>query len=123
MRLLVASEADPASVAQREALLRLASWEEVGDFRGSRALRYKSFALVTIDDLHLYHDHLDRDVQAVFGESPEVVVFLSKHRSESATPSLTVHPIGNFGPAEYGGQARTPAPPPPPRLAEGPPPV
>ena len=107
MRLLVASEADPASVAQREALLRLASWEEAGDFRGSRALRYKSFALVTIDDLHLYHDHVDRDVQAVFGESPEVVVFLSKHRSESATPSLTVHPIGNFGPAEYGGQAET----------------
>ena len=107
MRLLVASAADPASVTQREALLRLASWEEAGNFRGSPALIHGEFALVTIEDLHLYHDHVDRDATALFGESPEVVVFLSKHRSESATPSLTVHPIGNFGPAEYGGRAGT----------------
>jgi len=104
MRLLVASAADPASVTQREALLRVASWEDAGSFQGSRALRHGEFALITIEDLHLYHDHVDRDAKDLFGGSPEVVVFLSKHRSESATPSLTVHPIGNFGPAEYGGQ-------------------
>jgi len=107
MRLLVASAADPASVTQREALLRLASWEEAGNFRGSRVLRHGDFVLVTIEDLHLYHDHVDREARDRFRESPEVVVFLSKHRSESATPSLTVHPIGNFGPAKYGGRAET----------------
>ena len=107
MRLLVTSRQDPASVVQREALLRIPGWEEAGAFAGYPALRRGGSVLVTIPDLHLYHDHVDREAQAVLGEAPEVVVFLSKHRSESGTPSLTVHPIGNFGPADFGGRAGT----------------
>src|SRR2546428_6279353 len=103
MRLAVASILDPASVAQRDALLRVGGWEDAGTFAGQSALRRGDLVLVTIPDLHLYHDHVDREAEAALGEKPEVVVFLSKHRSESGTPSLTVHPIGNFGAADYGG--------------------
>ena len=103
MRLAVASLLDPASVAQRDALLRVGGWEDAGTFAGQSALRRGDLVLVTIPDLHLYHDHVDREAEAALGEKPEVVVFLSKHRSESGTPSLTVHPIGNFGAADYGG--------------------
>ncbi len=36
----------------------------------------------------------------------EKIVFLSKHASEAGTKSLTVHMIGNFGDAKYGGKSR-----------------
>jgi D-aminoacyl-tRNA deacylase len=107
MRLLVASGDDPASLLQREALRRIAPWKEVGDLAGHPAFRHRDSVLVTIPDLHLTHDHVDREAEALLGGAPDVVVFLSKHRSESRTPSLTVHPIGNFGPADFGGSAGT----------------
>jgi len=34
------------------------------------------------------------------------IIFLSKHASEAGTKSLTVHMIGNFGDAKYGGKSR-----------------
>ncbi len=63
--------------------------------------------LATIDGLHLYRDHLDRDLERAFGEPADLVVYLSKHKSESERPSLTVHPIGNPATAEFGGQSET----------------
>jgi len=107
MRLLVASREDPASAVQREALLRIARWEDAGEFAGRPAVRHGEHVLVEISDLHLYHDHMDREARAVLGGTPEVVVFLSKHVSRSGTPSLTVHPIGNPGPADFGGRPGT----------------
>lgn len=35
------------------------------------------------------------------------VIFLSRHSAKSLRPSLTVHPIGNFGTAEFGGRDAT----------------
>ncbi|MHA2238676.1 MAG: D-aminoacyl-tRNA deacylase, partial [Candidatus Hodarchaeales archaeon] len=35
------------------------------------------------------------------------IIFLSRHRAKSLRPSLTVHPIGNFGKAEFGGKDDT----------------
>jgi len=64
-------------------------------------------ALLTIPELHLDRDHLDRDLESSFNERVDLVIYLSKHRSESGRPSLTVHPIGNPGPAEFGGQPET----------------
>jgi D-tyrosyl-tRNA(Tyr) deacylase len=107
MRLLVSSAQDPASGAQREALLRIARWEAAGEFAGRPALRHGDHVLVEIPDVHLYHDHVDREAMTLLGGVPEVVVFLSKHRSGSGTPSLTVHPIGNVGPADFGGRPGT----------------
>ncbi|MFX1516688.1 MAG: D-aminoacyl-tRNA deacylase [Promethearchaeota archaeon] len=34
-------------------------------------------------------------------------IYLSRHSARSLRPSLTVHPIGNFGPAEFGGRDAT----------------
>jgi len=104
VRVLVASEADEASVNQRTALLALAPWEEVDPFEGRPAYRRGDALLLSIGEHHLYRDHLDRDVVAAYGEPVSLVVYLSKHRSESRTPSLTVHPIGNPKTAEFGGQ-------------------
>ncbi len=91
-------------MGQRNALLRRVDWEEAGRFEREPALRYRDLWLVTIPDVHLYHDHVDREAEAALGHRPDVVVFLSKHRSESRTRSLTVHPLGNPGSADYGGR-------------------
>lgn len=37
----------------------------------------------------------------------ELIVFISRHSSQSGTPTLTVHPSGNFANAELGGLPRT----------------
>lgn len=107
VRFLVASEADEASRRQREELLRLASWTSEEPFEGREAWRHRDLILLTIADPHLYRDHLERDLGPAFSSPIELVVYLSKHRSESGRPSLTVHPIGNPGPAEFGGQPGT----------------
>ncbi len=104
MRFLVASEADEASLHQRDALLSLASWGPDAPFEGRPAWRLRETLLVTIGEAHIFRDHLDRDLAAAFAEPVELVVYLSKHRSESRRPSLTVHPIGNPVAAEFGGQ-------------------
>jgi len=36
----------------------------------------------------------------------EKIVFLSRHQSEAGTKSLTVHMLGNFSEAKYGGKSR-----------------
>jgi len=104
VRFFVASEADQASRSQREALLALAPWSSDVAFGGRTSWRWRDTFLVTIPEHHLYRDHLDRDLEGAFGHPADLVVYLSKHRSESRWPSLTVHPIGNPRGAEFGGQ-------------------
>ncbi len=104
MRFLVASEQDEASLNQRAALRDLRSWREEVAFEGRPAYRASGWTLVSIPELHLYRDYLDRDLELGFGQSVELVVYLSKHRSESGRPSLTVHPLGNAHAADLGGQ-------------------
>ncbi len=91
-------------MSQQRALLALATWEEAPAFEGRAAYRRGNALLVTIPESHLYRDHLDRDLARAYGAAPELLVYLSKHRSESRTPSLTVHPIGNPKAAEFGGR-------------------
>ena len=107
VRFFVASEADEASRNQRAALLTLATWESDIAFGGRTSCRWRDTVLVTIPEHHLYRDHLDRDLESAFGETVDLVVYLSKHVSESRRPSLTVHPIGNPRGAEFGGQPET----------------
>src|SRR6267143_3793481 len=107
LRFLVSSEKDEAAGHQRDELLRLASWTRDEPFAGRDTWRLRDLILVAIPELHLDRDHLDRDLEAAFGEPVDLVVYLSKHRSESRRPSLTVHPIGNPRGAQFGGQPET----------------
>src|SRR5256712_741670 len=103
----VAPGAEEGSRNQRDALLALATWESDVAFGGRTSWRWRDVVLVTIPEHHLYRDHLDRDLEGAFGRPVDLVVYLSKHRSESRRPSLTVHPIGNPRAAEFGGQPET----------------
>lgn len=107
MRLLVASLADPASVTIREELRALVPWRDGGTYGDRPVLRRDDDVLLTIEGLHLHEDAVDRLAETLGLGAPDLVVFLSKHRAESGRDSLTVHPIGNFGAAAYGGREET----------------
>lgn len=96
--LIVASEPDPASMNIKERLLKNFNFEEDPPF-----FKFKNFFLYTIKDEHLYHNHIDREVAEFLGESPGLVIFISKHSSKNGIDCLTCHPVGNYGKAELGG--------------------
>lgn len=113
MRLMVCSTEDEASVNIRDALAAAGGWKEEGTFRGRPTMVRGELLMVTIDTLHIYAEDLDREVEEGTGRPVDEVVFLSRHRAASGKPTLTVHPIGNWGRADFGGRAGTLVPPAP----------
>ncbi|HOQ26687.1 MAG TPA: D-aminoacyl-tRNA deacylase [Methanomassiliicoccaceae archaeon] len=104
MRLIICSRKDEASINIADAMLSLAEWAEEGEFKGHPVLRHGDQWLISIDELHIYAEGIDREVEDALGLEVEEIVFLSRHRAASGKPSLTVHPIGNWNKAEYGGR-------------------
>lgn len=109
MRLLVECLADNASVNIADRLRELVDWKEMGLFDGRRVLAHDDLRLITIDEMHITHENLHEQLPPSLVE-PEVVVFLSRHKAASGTPSLSVHPIGNWNQAPYGGREGTVVP-------------
>jgi D-aminoacyl-tRNA deacylase len=107
MRLLMCCTPDAASVNLRDRLLEITDWQEAGRFQGRPFHRLRDMCLATSDGLHIRLDHIDRTFSQETGVQVEEVIFLSKHRAASGKPTLTMHPIGNFGTAEHGGRDRT----------------
>jgi D-aminoacyl-tRNA deacylase len=107
MKLLLCSEADNASVNIRDRILELEDFLHVGDFDDHPVLRFKDLVMVTIRDLHIYAEDIDLLISEKLDIELEAIVFLSRHRAASGIPTLTVHPIGNHGNADFGGRPRT----------------
>jgi len=108
--LIVSSTEDPASTNMKESLLEQTTWEEHGIFCDATVYRHttmKEVVLVTIPDKKIRHENIDTEVHDQLHINPHIAIFLSRHRSKMEEPTLTVHPIGNFGDAEFGGRPRT----------------
>ena len=103
VKLIVTSSGDPASMNIRGKLLEMRDWREEGRFEGHPALRTDDFAMVLTDRIHLEEDHIDGRAASELEERFSTTVFASKHSSESRIPTLTVHPVGNYSKAEFGG--------------------
>lgn len=112
MNLIISSEADTASINLRDRLLENAEWKEDGEFKGHIIWRlakdYGSFCLegtrlITLNKLHIHAEKIDSEWFEETSIKIENIVFLSRHKAASGRPSLTVHPIGNWGKADYGG--------------------
>ena len=107
MRLFVCSLEDVASVNIRDRLLEKGDFGVRGEYEGNLVKCLVDTAMITIREKHLFADNLDQHFTDRLGVKVDEVVFLSKHRSESKIPTLTVHPIGNYGNAEFGGKKGT----------------
>ena len=104
---MVCSLKDVASINIAEAMRAAVDWTEAGEFKGRPVLRRGDLWMVSIDGLHIHAEGIDAEVEKTVGQRVDEVVFLSKHRAASGRPSLTVHPIGNWNGAEFGGRERT----------------
>lgn len=104
MMLIVISKNDTASLNISRNLLGLADWKDEGEFLGNPLYSSGDFYMGTIDEEHLLHDGIDQEFEDSTGIRPEIVIYASRHRSESGLRSLTVHTPGNFSKAELGGR-------------------
>jgi len=108
--LIISSSEDPASTHIKNSLLEQTTWEEHGIFNNNPVFRHISMnnlVIVTIPDKKILHEIIDIEVQEQLHINPRIAIFLSRHRSKTGDPTLTVHPIGNFSDAEFGGQPKT----------------
>jgi D-aminoacyl-tRNA deacylase len=107
VKLIVTSSEDPASMNIRARLLERTEWTENGSFDNHTVQVKDDFRMVQVDKIHLEEDFVDDRVTASLNEPVEVVIFASRHRAESRIPTLTVHPIGNYSAADFGGRPNT----------------
>jgi D-aminoacyl-tRNA deacylase len=115
MKVLLVSSEDKASKNIRDRLLEGADWEEIGLFNDHPVRRSGDLLLFEKEGLHLYFEDVDIELSSFIknelGMVPsrkpsqplDLLIFLSKHRSEMDIRSLTVHPPGNYLSADYGG--------------------
>jgi len=108
--LLVSSTLDPASINIREHILKQSEWEEIDTFYNNpvyRNININDAIIATINDRKITHENLDKEVEEKLKIKPRQVIFLSRHTSKSGAPTLTTHPIGNYGDAQFGGKTKT----------------
>jgi len=113
MNLIIASNADSASINLRDRLLEMSSWTKCGEYDGNDMWEIsenqgdyceKGTRLISINNIHINAERIDEDFERKNNVKISNIIFLSRHKAASKKPSLTVHPIGNWGKAEYGGE-------------------
>ncbi len=104
MRFIVVSKQCPAAMNIKDRLLELVEWEKAGEYEGEAVFSSGKYTMITIQDYHIYAEGIDEKISKELGLRPDLIIFPSKHRSESGKRSLTVHPVGNYGEAQVGGK-------------------
>ncbi|UCE92400.1 MAG: D-aminoacyl-tRNA deacylase [Methanobacteriota archaeon] len=89
----------------RKRLIERRDWNESGSFADNPVLTAGDYIMVGTDRIHLLEDHIDGRVADVTGRKIDVTIFASRHSAASGIPTLTVHPIGNYSTAEFGGES------------------
>jgi D-aminoacyl-tRNA deacylase len=107
MILLVASSKDIAGVNIVKQVLGSFTFTRTGQMHQENPVYHaeldgKQVHLVTLKKETVNAQTLPEDFP-----NAELIVFLSRHRSESGKPTLSVHTPGNFADAELGGLPRT----------------
>ena len=107
---IVSSTQDPASTNMKSCLLDASSWKEDRLFLDMPSYKHEQMEdiyLVTISNKTIIHEHLEEELFDNLQLRPTRLIFLSRHRSKTGEPTLTTHPIGNYGIAEFGGKNKT----------------
>ena len=113
MNLIIASNADSASINLRDRLLEMSQWIKCGEYDSNNMWEIteergdyckKGTRLISINNIHINAEKIDDSFEKENNVKINNIIFLSRHKAASGKPSLTVHPIGNWGKAEYGGK-------------------
>jgi len=108
--LIISESTDPASNNIKNSILKQSKWEEINTFDKNPVYQhqeYKNLKMITINDRKITHENLDIELKEKLNIKPDHAIFISKHTSKTGEPTLTTHPIGNYGKAEFGGQNKT----------------
>ncbi|MBA1343595.1 MAG: D-aminoacyl-tRNA deacylase [ANME-2 cluster archaeon] len=101
---IVCSAPDLASMNIKENLLAMHDWERDGDVYESDRVR-----IVEVDKLHIFCDHIDSKLERR-GLPTNLIIFASKHKSDSSKRLFSAHFTGNVSDAKFGGNPRELAP-------------
>jgi len=107
---IISSTQDAASTNIKESLFSLSDWDEVNTFLNEPVYRNKNLndvLMVTIRDKIINHENIEEQIKNELDVVAQTAIFISRHRSKSGKPTLTVHPIGNYGEATFGGKDKT----------------
>ena len=108
--LLISSTLDPASKNIKDEILNLSDWIEVNTFFEKPVYQkkdMKDIILITLPDRKITHENIEYEVKEKLNIKPKQAIFLSKHTSKTGEPTLSVHPLGNYGEAKFGGKEKT----------------
>lgn len=92
MKIAIIISPDPAGKNIEENLLQLAPFKNN---------EYKDITVYHTDKKCIYNENIDIKVKA------DLFIFATTHRSSANINSLSVHPIGNWNKAEFGGKDKT----------------
>ena len=110
---IISSTQDPASTNIKNELLKQSEWEEINTFLKNPVYKHntiKDIIIVTINDKKILHENIENQIINELKINPTQAIFISRHRSKTGNPTLTTHPIGNYGIAEFGGKTKTLSP-------------
>jgi D-aminoacyl-tRNA deacylase len=104
--LIVASNKDMASINIKKQILNHYNFSETAENFQENPIytsetNGRKVKLVTLNEESVYAQNITDHF-----ENLELVVFISRHSSESGTPTLSVHTPGNLGAADLGGLPR-----------------
>ena len=107
MILIVASNKDPASQSIKQQILNNYSFKETAESYQENPLykaeiNNRNITLATLSQELVGAQYLAEDFP-----DAKLVVFISRHSSQSGKPTLSVHTPGNFAEAELGGLPKT----------------
>ncbi len=108
--LIISSTEDPAGTNIKKELLQQLDWEEIDTFFNNpvyNSVTIKDLIMVSINDRTIFHENIDKEVEEQLGLKLKQVIFISRHSSKTGQPTLTTHPIGNYGKAKFGGNNET----------------
>lgn len=102
---IVTSIKDPASINIKNSLLDLFDLKEVnGKFENNSIYELKTknneIKLYTTEKELIHSENLDKNIEA------DLFIFASKHKAAAGLKTLSLHPIGNFDKALYGGKEK-----------------
>ncbi len=107
---IIASTEDTAGITIKQQLIQHGTWKTETTYHDEPILHCQEAPntyLITINDRTIYHDHLDIELTQILKKQPSLLIFLSRHTSKMGKPTLTVHPIGNYNTALFGGKPYT----------------
>ena len=107
---IMSSTEDPASTNIKNNLLNLSQWNQTHTFSKNPVYTHnemKNVLLVTITDKLIHHNHIDEEITQQLKIQPKQIIFISRHTSQTGAPTLTVHPVGNYSDAQFGGKPKT----------------